>query len=797
MKSFDTMKTFRFFLLAFFFSVSLTDIGQAQENSQELEKMYINDFNLTRETIFLHLNKTSVVPGENLWLSAYVYDTGLHMPNQETVNLSVAVYDEKGTHLDTKVLYIFHGKGAAFIHLDPERFIPGNYFVRASTNYMQNFKEDLSYTQTFEVLGKQSPVNNIEESFDLQLLPEGGHLLAGVVNSVGVKLINNRGNGIAFEDAVLLEAKKAEVTTFKSNEFGIARFFFTPEAEKEYTLKLRTENGKEIEKKISGAEKTGIALVTTANDDHFLLSLRTNLETREKLEDEDFLIAMHRDGQIKTLEFSFPEDQLEANIIISKDSLFTGVNTITIFDGKLQPRLERLIFNEKRLKRAEVRGRMTENQGDSIVIQLASKPNINNASLSISVLPSGTLANNPNHNILSTFWLRPYVRGTIDKGHYYFSKGRTERKNRDLDLLLLTQGWSKYSWKDSSKNETEEAYKRVSGFDIVGRVEGRRSRKEKTLLIRSEQESGFFEIVPINDDNSFKLENVHIEDSTALSFSLINEKKKEMRKPAVHFNIYPLKSEKNASEIPEFTTLEKSSSKATVPLKGFIGEAVMLDTVMLTTKKKIDERYGGDVPLIEQKIEITEKIVDSYHYLKDFIATQGFRVQETSAGSAEITSRFHSSIRSRDLRPIIYFNGARIGREFALLSTLTSSQVESVTISRRGNGEGMEGVNGVIKIEMKKGEAVRGKEDNTVTSIITSNGFAENKEFYTPKYSSYSHSAFSNYGVIDWISNLRLDSRWKTELKVLNVLHPEMTLYIEGMNLNGVLFSEVLTVKTR
>lgn len=779
------------------FSFFLADIVQAQENWEQQEKRYTDNFNLARESVFLHLNKTSVAPGEDLWIAAYVYDPRLHMPNQETMNLDVEIHDEKGNHLETKTVYISHGKGAAFIALDPKKFIPGKYFLKASTNYMNNFEEDLSYTQSFEVLGKQYPAGKEEESFDLQLLPEGGHLLSGALNSVGVRLINSKGDGVAFDDAVLLDETKAEVTTLKSNEFGISRFFMVPEAEKEYTLRLRTRQGQEVEKKLERASKTGLSLISTPRINHYLLTIRTNTGTRANLENENFLLAIHRDGKIKTLDFTFPAEKLETNIRIPIDSLFPGVNTLTVFDGKLQPRLERLIFNEKGLKRAGIAGRMTANQGDSLVLQVTSTPPTQNASLSVSVLPSETLAYNPNHSIFSAFWLKPYVKGTIDRAEYYFSGAKTNRKNHELDLLLLTQGWRKYNWQHRRRNKPEETFEHHRGFNIAGRVESRRGRNEKTLLIRSDHGSGLFEIVPVNDDNSFRLENVYLADSTALSFSLINEKNKKMSKPSVHLSIHPLKNEENLNHTPQFPELKIPGSTQTELPEGFIGEAVLLDTVMLSTKIKVDEKYGGDIPLIEQKVEITEEIENMYPYIKDYIATQGFRVQDVHAGGTQINSRYRSTFWNDDMRPLFYFNGARVGKELPLLSTLRSSEVESITISRRGNGEGMDGVNGVIKINTKKGGTTTGDtKENVVTRIITGNGFTENKEFYAPKYSSYSHSAFRNYGAIDWKPNLFLDSSGKAEFKVLNVLHPEIKLYIEGMTAGGILFSEVLTVKT-
>ena len=49
------------------------------------------------------------------------------------------------------------------------------------------------------------------------------------------------------------------------------------------------------------------------------------------------------------------------------------------------------------------------------------------------------------HNIISQTYLQPYIKGAVENAHYYF-KNINNTKRFDLDNLLLTQGWSSYSW---------------------------------------------------------------------------------------------------------------------------------------------------------------------------------------------------------------------------------------------------------------------------------------------------------------------------------------------------------------
>lgn len=171
----------------------------------------------------MHLNKTVVVPGEELWFSAYVFNPKVQKPHFLTTNLHVNLYNEAGKLMEAQTLFIENGKGSGFFDLqflrknkqaedekNPQQrlnYPPGKYLIKASTKYMENFREDLSFSQSFTILGDTTQTG-VQRKYDLQLLPEGGHLVANVSNTVGVKLIDNTGKGVFFTDAKVLNTKK-------------------------------------------------------------------------------------------------------------------------------------------------------------------------------------------------------------------------------------------------------------------------------------------------------------------------------------------------------------------------------------------------------------------------------------------------------------------------------------------------------------------------------------------------------------------------------------------------------------
>lgn len=779
-------------------------IAQSPPDIEELKKQYENFFELDRENIFLHINKTSVIPEEDLWLKAYIYNSKMEVSNVETANLEVGIYRKNGEHLDTKTLYIQNGKGAGYLDLDAEKYPPGDYFLKASTNYMKNFSEDLSFVQNFKVMGKEGPVQEKQISYDLQLLPEGGYLLSESLNTVGVKLIDNSGAGAPFISGRVLDSKGREITKFQSNRHGLSKFTFIPVPNEEYEVVVENEIGgkNKIRKSLPTAKEKGITILSALRNDEHLLSVRTNDATRRQLGNKKFFLVIHKDGNIKDLEFEFPEDQVEFHIRMKKDSLFPGVNTVTVFDENSNPLAERLIFSRNNIKRSSIQA---VNQGllrDSVKVGLQAQPSAAAASLSISVLPSETKAYDPNHNIISAFHLKPYIQGYIDEPAYYFSSGNEQRKEYDLDLLLLSQGWSKYEWQNIFDNPPKEIHERVVGYKLEGQLTNRNEKRHKNIMIRSE-DSGIFEITDIEADDIFKEDRLFIVEDAELSFSLVNDKNSKVSAPSLHVAVLPEKEINNLNREFYFPERKKFNEIPAIP-EAFSRTEYELDTVEISTKKFVKHVYDPEMQIHAKGYIITEEISQQFNHIADYIATKGFLVTHVN-GWVEVRSTYVATIagggpsggpmsvaRGAKTNVMFYLNGAPIGFDASFITGLPTAQVESIIINKHGFGYGVNGVHGVIEIYTKQG----GMEVNnrkTVKTVIAGNGYTLHKKFYVPLYKVVNTSAFDNYGVVDWKPSVVLNEEGKAEVLISKT--GPVSLFIEGMNAQGVLLSEILTIE--
>ncbi|MCP9198563.1 hypothetical protein MKO06_01495 [Gramella sp. GC03-9] len=767
------------------FLVSLfINTGHAQNDLlQEMETNYFNFFNLDREALFLHLNKTTLLPEENLWFAAYSYNPKEAKPSSKTVNLKVDIFDDSGKFIETQTIFMSNGKGFGFLELDPQRFQPGNYIMKASTNYMNNFEEDLSYVQAFNILDKNlASKDTTRKSFDLQLLPEGGHLLMEVINTVGVKLIDDSGRGVSFENARILDEAGNVISNFDSNDFGIGKFSYSPLKGKSYKIELTTATGDVLSQQLPSAEGKGISLSSVQRDDDFLVYVRTNKETRKDIEGETFYMTINNDGKMSDFEFQFPENEEKVNILLKKDSLYAGVNTLTIFDSKLNPLLERLIFSDSELKRSRISSTM-QNRGDSLIFKLSSEPKLKNASLSVSVLPGKTRAYNQNHNLLSAIYLKPYTKGVVENAAYYFSDDDRREKLHNLDLLLLTQGWSRYDWNSTFK-APQKIVDHDAGFKLQGQILNYKQNKNNKLVVRS-QESGLFKVIELKEDGSFELPNTYISEESELSFRLMQGSREI--KPVVNLNIIPedQPSSSRLTNISEYVEPLKSWENSKPLPDDFLSNAETLDTVMVNAERRENslkkKTINGDITMV------TDKMAKRYLNLLDWLPTQNYIVFQTPE-MVTIKSPIVSSINTGPPYVLLFLNGVQVGYDANVYRDILMENVESIEINRNGFGMGMNGVNGMINVNI--GPAAAPEESRNIYKVVANNGFSTNKEFYAPKYASYQHEIYQNYGIIDWKPAISIDNESQTTFKVLNTGQSSVKLFIEGLSADGSIISE-------
>ena len=97
------------------------------------------------------------------------------------------------------------------------------------------------------------------------------------------------------------------------------------------------------------------------------------------------------------------------------------------------------------------------------------------ANLSVAVVDAGIVPESKG-NIVSYIHLQSEIRGTIEKPEQYFDPKNPER-SKQLDLLLMTQGWRDFVWKRLRDTTLTISHLNETGFTISGQVKDKSGSK--------------------------------------------------------------------------------------------------------------------------------------------------------------------------------------------------------------------------------------------------------------------------------------------------------------------------------
>lgn len=813
------------FLLLTFYVIGISS-GQESSEKEDIINAYKTYFELPRESIFLHLNKSSYITGEDLWFKGYVYNAQTETPFIETSNILVGIYDSIGNQISKKQFISYNGYVRGNIPLD-STFVSGSYYIKASTNWARNFKEKGAFTQKIIIYNGSIPSKKeeITPQYDVQFLPEGGHMIRDIKNTIGVKVIDQNGHGVAFKKAVLKDPFDYELLSFTSSPYGLSSFDFTPREDNEYTATITFKDDTQITVTLPESEKEGVTLsVRDHAKDLIAITINSNEQTRLKLKNAPFSIFIHRDGKAQIFEAAIPENINYASFLVDKSTLFKGMNIITLLDAYNRPISERLYFHADDIDfedKTRVSTRKIPKE-DSLLVSFKTFSNATVfKNLSVSVLPENTQSYTHKNTILSTFYLNAYLKGTIENPGYYFKDMGVSKKS-ELDLLLLTQGWSSYNWEAIFKSPPKKTHPFYQGVHIKGTIHSKLRNSDQVYLHPGTNYSGkTISIV----NNAFTLDNIYPQTGDTLQFSLIKSSGRLVLPQLYLTNAYTIaedhienpwnfKNIKNAvqtvfapEELPSFYNAEDVTELYEVVLEG--------------KKRKVSENDASLPTFVRSRVtEVTQETVVSARRFADIIRSRGYEVTEQlefPTGAPNQTSEVSRvSIRTRRVqslqpdiertnpKPVIYLNGIQLSH-FDILIGLKTEDVESYYFDRTGATAGVRGAGGVIYINTRKNKGIplpsryaqKKVSVKKAYAYPVDQGFEKTKKFYNPQYKTYQDNSFQHFGVIHWESDVIITGNQEASFKILDTGLKNISFYIEGMSEDGQLTSTIKTVNTQ
>ncbi|WP_443938972.1 hypothetical protein [Pedobacter sp. MW01-1-1] len=442
------------------------------------------------EKVYLQTDRTYYNEGEDIWFSAYLVNGKSTSLTGTSNTLYVELISPKAEILDRKVIRVADGLGYGDFKLK-DSIAAGWYSIKAYTNWMRNFDDNFVFQKRIYIdnqlhrtpasmkagVNKNVPVNSaISLKKTISFYPEGGSLVENVSSLVAFKALDEAGNGIKVHGGVL-SSKGDTVTTFQSTDAGVGLFVFTPLAGETY--RVATISGKDkMNTELPSALQKGLVMHATTDSAQVKIAISTNDASFAEWKDKAVSVQLKHAGESiysGSLKFS------KASILVTipTGDMPQGLATLTVLDDLGRPQCERLIF---------IQG----NNGNKLVISTNKAVYKNKEKVTVQVKATNVLGQpiktffsfaavdaalpTSGSNILSYLLLESEIKDEIKNPDQYFDVNNAARF-KQLDLLLLTQGWRDYLWKRLAEKQVKISYIPEPGITISGNVRERVANK--------------------------------------------------------------------------------------------------------------------------------------------------------------------------------------------------------------------------------------------------------------------------------------------------------------------------------
>jgi hypothetical protein len=620
------------------FVLVLTALIILLSNSRNLfSQNYSGDDSLRiAEKVYLHIDRDSYYPNDDIWFKAYLIDANDRSLSSHSSNLHVELISPDSKIIDSRTIRLNGGLGKGDFRL-PETLLSGQYRLRAYTNYMRNFNDQLFFNKNITIINPTDAAKMFSDSIDyiknkleINFFPEGGSLVDGVTSIVAFKAVNALGAGCDVLGEIYSSSGE-KITTFKSTHKGMGTFSITPISGLNYYALAKNLNNNEVRIEIPKSFPEGAVMSVSPKQPNKLeVMVRTNIGTLHQILDHDLLLTLSARSMVfKTV--SFRMKSLNSYLILPTDDLPDGIIILTLSGLNNMPLCERLVYiqNNEDTKVLLETNKTVYSKRDSVSVKinLSESSDIRcTAFLSLSATGKEFVkTSSPFPSTISSwFLLESDVRGPVEEPSYYFDASNPNR-SADLDLLLLTQGWRDFEWKYKTTGYLPE-----HGFIISGRARKKFAdiplRNSTVTLAIFNGGKPLIELLPIDTVGRFISEGIDITGEGKLVASVTDDKdnlKGWLLLDSTRYSPAPIRNiahrktfMQNDNQIGSDSMLTSEDSLITKRYHKFIQYAEISSSIK--KKYKLSDTIAlGEVKIIAKRVDWTETAKSrSRHYLR-------------------------------------------------------------------------------------------------------------------------------------------------------------------------------------
>lgn len=422
-----------------------------------------------QEKLFVHLNKTVLVAGEQLWCKLYVTDAMQHRPLGLSKVAYIELLDAAGRPVVQDKFALSAGNGSGVIDL-PQALGTGIYTLRVYTQWMRNtgensfFEQPVSIFNTIQNPAPQKEEANTDNPFAIQFFPEGGQWVDGIESRVGFKATDAYGSGVPCSGAILNQ-RNDTLVRFTSLQYGMGSFRLLPH--KQDACRAVVKVGDTIlTLALPEVASTGFVLSASYSSNKVAVAY-----SGPAMADSVYLLIHQNGSNPQLLRSRLQEGR--AMFEIDRQHLPAGLSHLVLFNSMGKPVAERLYFiqpapSSTLLVHAD---RSVFSRRDSVQVQVqTTSPGTD---LSASVFLLDALEPEPvSDNIVHYLFLGSDLKGKLDDPGYYFQLHHSDetRFGDAVDNLMLTQGWSRFNWAEVQANTPDHFLPEAEGPLVLGNI---------------------------------------------------------------------------------------------------------------------------------------------------------------------------------------------------------------------------------------------------------------------------------------------------------------------------------------
>ena len=457
-----------------------------------------------QERVYLHFDNTAYYLGETMWFKAYA--TSGIADNEKPISkvLYVELCAPEGYVVETKKYKLDeNGRCNGEFDLKPS-LLSGYYEVRAYTRYMLNWGDEAVFSRVFPIYDKVNGDNydfknmlDRKRSFmyrgewmtnelpeaDLKFYPEGGHLVEGIETTIAYELKGY--DGVHGADTITILADGEPILRTSPTLLGMGRLRLLPQKGVKYRAEVEVTRHKNGKRKtfrfdLPKIEKEGVSLAAVKANGNINVTIKNNFQATA-----NFGCVIVNNGYILSYD-AFTSDEKVKKIQMPLRKLAEGVNRVVLFADSV-PLAERQFFVTHDsiaagdISTVKLKAKVNGLDPKDIILQPHEKITLTveredgkpidpDAEFSLSVSDVDYRQKmSYEHNMYTHTLLGSQLKGYIPDAARYFDP-ENPRREEELDLLMLTHGWTSYDWSKLARSHIDVRHQAEEGIELYGEI---------------------------------------------------------------------------------------------------------------------------------------------------------------------------------------------------------------------------------------------------------------------------------------------------------------------------------------